>query len=87
MATLQQQLIAAQAKVAEYTTAETEALQANRVRLTSSSGIDREEEMASLKQIRDGLSYWTNIATSLEARIAGTPTLGGRTFSVANFGN
>lgn len=87
MATLQQQLIAAQAKLTEYTTAESEALQANRIRMTSAAGMDREMEMSSLKQIREGVTYWTGICASLEARIAGAPTFGGRSFSVADFGN
>lgn len=87
MASLQSQLAAAQAKLAEYNAAESDALQAQRLRLTSASGMDREEEMASLKQIRDGITYWSGIATSLEARIAGAATFGGGTFSSANFGN
>ena len=87
MATLAQQLAAAQTKLAEYSAAETAALQAQSLRLTSPGGVDREEEMASLKTIRDGITYWSTIASGLEARLAGVPTFGGRTFSSANFGN
>lgn len=87
MATLQSQLAAAQTKLAEYSAAETEALQAQSLRLTSPGGIDREEVMANLKQIREGITYWSSIASGLEARIAGAATFGGRTFSSANFGN
>lgn len=85
MASLQTQLAAAQAKLAEYSAAESVALEANRVRLTSASGMDREVEQSNLKHIRDGVTYWSGICSSLEARIAGAPTFGGRTFSVANF--
>jgi hypothetical protein len=85
MASLQTQLTVAQNKVAEYMAAETAALEANRVRMTGPDSLDREVEMSSLKQIRDGLTYWSNRCTSLEAQIAGAPTFGGRTFSVASF--
>lgn len=87
MASLAVQLAAAQAKVAEYTAAETAALGAQRVRLTSPGGVDREEELAGLQQIRNGITYWSGICTTLEARIAGAATFGGRTFSSANFGD
>jgi hypothetical protein len=87
MASLSAQLAAAQAKVAEYTAADTAALEAQRVRLTSPSGIDRELEIASLAQIRGGITYWSGICSTLEARIAGAGTFGGRTFSSANFGD
>ncbi|WP_372826528.1 hypothetical protein [Polaromonas sp.] len=85
MATLAAQLTAAQLKLAEYSAAESVALDAQRIRLTSPSGMDREEEMANLNAIRKGITYWQGIASGLEARIAGAPTLGGRTFSVADF--
>lgn len=87
MASLATQLAAAQAKLAEYSAAESAALEVQRIRLTSPSGIDREEEMANLKQIRDGITYWNGIASTLEARIAGAGTFGGRIYSSANFGD
>jgi hypothetical protein len=87
MATLAAQLAAAQTKLAEYSAAESAALEAQRARMTSPSGVDREEELASLAQIRSGITYWSSICTTLEARIAGAGTFGGRTYSSANFGN
>jgi hypothetical protein len=87
MASLASQLAAAQAKLAEYNSAESDALQAQRVRLTSPDGINREQEMSALKQIQEGITYWSNVCTGLEARIAGAGTFGGRTFSSANFGD
>jgi len=88
MPTLQEQLTAAQAKVAEYEAAESEALQAQEIALTAmGSGIDRRETMAELGQIRRGLTYWRNICNSLQARVNGQPTIGGMPFTSARFGD
>lgn len=76
----------AQAKVAEYLLAESEALQAHEVRLgTGGSGIDRALVNQRLSDIRLGLTHWQRVVASLQASQAGAPTVGGLSFSVADF--
>ena len=87
MSTLAEQLSAAQAKLAEYETAESEALQAQDIRVSvPGGGGDRSETMADLRDIRRGISYWRSRCAGLQARISGQPTVGGMTFTSARFG-
>lgn len=77
----------AQAKVQEYLDAETNALAAQEVQLTSANGVDRRQVMASLAEIRRGLAHWRREVTRLQAEAAGAPTIGGVTFTSARFGD
>jgi hypothetical protein len=87
MATIAEQLTEAQAKVAEYMAAETAALEAQEIRLTSAGGIDRAEVMADLTQIRRGLTMWRSRLVSLQAQLNGQPTFAGMPFTSARFGD
>ncbi len=87
MATLAEQLTEAQTKVAECMAAESQALQAQEIRLTSAGGMDRAEVMADLAQIRRQLVMWRGIQRGLEAQIAGKPTFAGMPFTSARFGD
>ena len=81
-------LVAAEARLAEYLQSESEALQAQEIRLTApGGGIDRAETMASLADIRRGITYWRGRVASLKARINGQPTFGGMPFTSARFGD
>lgn len=88
MPDLSAELTAARLKLAEYLAAETEALQAQEIRLASpNSGMDRTEVMADLAEIRRGISYWKRIIGNLEARSSGQPTFAGMPFTSARFGD
>jgi hypothetical protein len=67
--------------------AESKALDAQEVRLTSAAGIDRAEVMADLREIRKSIAFWRGQVALLKARANGQATFAGMTFSSANFGN
>jgi hypothetical protein len=80
-------LAEAQAKLAEYQAAETEALAAQEIRLTSAGGVDRAEMMADLRTIQRGVREWRGIVARLQAQANGQPTFGGMTFTSGRFGD
>lgn len=80
-------LAEAQARLAEYMVAESDCLNGQQVRLTSPNGMDREVTMPTLADIRRGISYWRGQVAMLDAQARGLPTMGGMSFSSANFGN
>jgi cytochrome c peroxidase len=86
MATLADQLTAAQTKLDEYLQAETDALEAQEIRGSVPGGPERTEVMADLRSIRQGITFWQGRVASLQARINGQPTIGGMAFSSARFG-
>lgn len=80
-------LAEAQARLDEYLAAESACLLGQEVRLTSANGIDRVSVMPELREIRRGIAQWRGVVASLQAKASGQPTIGGVTFSSANFGN
>jgi hypothetical protein len=80
-------LAEAQARLQEYLDAESACLAGQEVRLTSAGGIDRAVVLPDLREIRRGIAHWRGQVALLQARERGAPTIGGMTFSQANFGN
>lgn len=76
----------AQAMVAAYTEAEKQILLGKEVRL-GGAGTERWFKHEDLPQIRAGRKEWQGVVAGLQHAGAGTPTFGGRTFSVADFSN
>lgn len=80
-------LAEAQARLAEYMQAEQDCLGGQEIRLTSPNGIDRALVMPDLREIRRGITYWRGQVATLQAAASGLPTVGGMSFTSANFGN
>lgn len=80
-------LAEAQTQLAAYMDAELACLDGQEVRLTTPNGQDRTLTMADLREIRRGQGYWRREVARLTALANGQPTIGGMTFSSANFGN
>lgn len=87
MATSAELLVAAQARLAELLQAQTDAAAGQEVRLTSAGGIDRAVIMADPRSLRSAIRDAQLEVNRLQAAVAGRPTLGGITYSQANFGN
>ena len=77
-------LAEAQAKLAEYLTAESAILLGKEVRL-GGPGLDRWLKLEDLGEVRKGRVEWERKVSSLSASAAGLPTLGGVTFTSARF--
>jgi hypothetical protein len=76
----------AQTMVSAYTTAEAAILQGKEVRL-GGSGVDRFLRHEDLGEVRKGRKEWEGRVKQLQQTTAGTPTIGGLSYSVADFGN
>lgn len=57
------------------------------IRLTTPNGIDRTVTQADMRDIQRAINFWQGVVNRLKAQAADVPTLGGMTFSSANFGN
>lgn len=85
MATLSEKLATAERRLSEHYVAETDALKAQELSLTSASGLDRRQVMSNLADIRRGIADLKREIASLEAAIAKAPRVGGAAFSSASF--
>jgi len=81
-------LAQAQAKLAEYLSAESAILEGKEVRLgVAGGGVDRVWRSEDLGEIRKGRMEWEGRVAALQRGAAGVPSFGGISFSHANFGD